>query len=512
MANEDPQDFQALVPPDMISPLPAPSPLPGPAPLPPPALHDPRAQLALIAALGAAIAGGRQSGLGGLVSGLQGGLHQIDQRNLQQYQFQEQNRLRNQQQLQQQQQQEQQRESQRQRLVESLVQGFSKQVPTFENVDQYEQQLGMTAAALRNLVGSRLNEQALRSNFPYVAPKTDKRAASALGQWMALPSNKKLLEQSPDDAAKAMVMFDVDGDTIPERIPLQRLAELAGTPFAQTQDGMVLSPKGSTKEDVANADAIYRDLHATALAQGKDDTPDLRNALRLKANRMHKESTQMPDEAVPPERVAAAADAILNHRMAPSQLTLAGSMGNQGAKFRQAVIGEVLRQNPQFNLQEAEANYQFGKNTGTQNTVRYLDQVRESMPLLLEQAQKLNNGKVRAINALINAGQNAVNNVDLKQFQTTRTLVADEVAKILQGGGTGSGTSDAKLRQAGNLLRTSDSPAAIAAALKDIDQLLTFRRQNITRGTFLDTPSTTGPSQPSPNRVYYDANGNPIKK
>ncbi len=196
----------------------------------------------------------------------------------------------------------------------------------------------------------------------------------------------------------------------------------------------------------------------------------------------------------PGERVETAAQAIIANRMAPSQLsTFFVGMGKDSAsQLRSLVMQRVQQLKPDFNFAESEANFQFGKNTGTQNTVRYLQSVQESMPRVLAAAQTLANGKVRGINTLINAGKNQINDVDLKRFQTDVLLVADEVAKILQGGGTGSGTSDAKLRQASEILSTSDSPEAIAAALNEVNTLLGFREKSLTRGTFMEKPSAAG--------------------
>jgi hypothetical protein len=79
-------------------------------------------------------------------------------------------------------------------------------------------------------------------------------------------------------------------------------------------------------------------------------------------------------------------------------------------------------------------------------------------------------------------------------------IVGDEVAKILQGGGTGSATSDAKLRQAGDILSAADSPKSIAAALKEISTLIGYRRTALTRGTYMESkagPPTAAATAPT---------------
>ena len=133
---------------------------------------------------------------------------------------------------------------------------------------------------------------------------------------------------------------------------------------------------------------------------------------------------------------------------------------------------ELKKTDTNFNWEDASASYQLARSTGFQNTVRYMDSVQNSMPQLQQAANALANGQVKSINALVNAGKNQFNNIDLKKFQADRALVGDEIAKILQGGGTGNGTSDAKLKQAQDLIGQSDNPAAIAATLGEVNKLI----------------------------------------
>lgn len=190
------------------------------------------------------------------------------------------------------------------------------------------------------------------------------------------------------------------------------------------------------------------------------------------------------------------AQQILDRKMAPSQLTLFGGMGSQGAAFKRMVGTAALKLDKEFNWEEAESTYQLAKSPSFQNTVRYMDSVRESMPRLQQTADALNNSKVRFVNGLANLSKDQLNDPTLKAFQTDVLLVGDEVAKILQGGGTGSATSDAKLAQAGKILSTSDSPASIKSALSEVHALIGFRRKALTRGTYMDQPETAAPTNP----------------
>jgi hypothetical protein len=105
---------------------------------------------------------------------------------------------------------------------------------------------------------------------------------------------------------------------------------------------------------------------------------------------------------------------------------------------------------------------------------------------VIKRAQELGNSKVRLVNGLANMGRDQLNDPALAKFQTDALLVADEIAKILQGGGTGSGTSDAKLQQAAQIIRTSDSPQNIAAKMAEVQQLISLRRKSLTHGTYME--------------------------
>jgi len=223
------------------------------------------------------------------------------------------------------------------------------------------------------------------------------------------------------------------------------------------------------------------------------------------------------DQAPKPEDAEMIADDIRNHRLAPDQFTMIRGRGNGGLGVM--VERAMKKTDPNFNWEQAAAEYQLAKSPQFQNTVRYMDSVQESLPLVISRAQKLANGNIRGVNALLNAGKNQVNDVDLKKFNTDRLLVADEIAKILQGGGTGGGTSDLKLKQAGEILKASDSPAAIAAALGDVQQLIGFRRKALTRGTYLENAHLDALPQGGGKAIdaqtaakFYEAAGNDPEK
>lgn len=71
----------------------------------------------------------------------------------------------------------------------------------------------------------------------------------------------------------------------------------------------------------------------------------------------------------------------------------------------------------------------------------------------------------------IQTGDPAISN-----FRGLAVEVSDQVAKILQGGGTGSGTTDAKLRQASELFNTGFSKQAISGMITTLREALNNRK------------------------------------
>lgn len=236
----------------------------------------------------------------------------------------------------------------------------------------------------------------------------------------------------------------------------------------------------------------------SAYTQAKSD-PAVRASL-LASRNLSQALQQMQLSQMPtPDQAKDAADMILKHQMAPEQMaSLFGGFGTQGQAFKRMVVTEARKMDPNFNWEQAASEYELSKSPGFQNTVRYMDSVQNSMPQLQQRANQLSNGNVRSINALVNAGKNQFNNVDLKQFNVDRALVGDEIAKILQGGGTGNGTSDMKLKQAQDLISSSDSPQAIAATLNEVNKLIGYRRESLTRGTYMQNVPVASPQQVTP--------------
>lgn len=252
---------------------------------------------------------------------------------------------------------------------------------------------------------------------------------------------------------------------------LPKFAQSLGKTPAQLSEAEVSTALGRFKEANADPEVRAATLASKAASQA---TADL--ARTMKQMQIGQQPTQ--------EDAARMADHILNHELAPSQISEIRGRGN-GA-LGMMIEREMAKKDPHFSWQQADSDYAYSKSPALQNTVRYMDAAMGSMGRLQTAADTLNNGQIRSINSLTKLGKNQFNNIDLKRFQTDVTLVGDEIGKIMQGGGTGSGVSDGKLKQAQEIFKDTDSPKAIATALKEVQSIIGYRRAAVTRGTFLE--------------------------
>lgn len=227
-----------------------------------------------------------------------------------------------------------------------------------------------------------------------------------------------------------------------------------------------------------------------------------RNAVTLQQLQMG----QMPTK----DDVEFYADQLVNHRMAPSQIP--AGMGVQGQAFRRNVEIAALKKNRDFNMQEAEAEFGLVKSPAFQQQIRFIDHVNNTLPRLEAAAKKLGNTSVKGLNALLTKGQEQFGGTNIKVFLADRDIVANELGRVLSGGGTGNQTSDVKIAAAQRLVSETDSPSQIAATLAEIRPLLRSRRATLTHGTYLadiDTsaeipsPAPAGETTATINGVKY---------
>lgn len=493
-------------------------PVPMPTPPEAPAAPGNLQRILSMAMLGLAAGLGPRHGGGGVAQGLMAGQEANDQdrkiqfqQQQQQYALQQQEALRQQVAQAAQQRAEAVQQDQRQKALQGALTTIRTEVKTIPDKATYDTRIDGYANLLK-ASGYRLDANWLRSAIPYVAPSAKGIAQEAVTSLFKNPLLQDQIKNNPQSLQTGSIMIDLNGDGIKEKRTIQEVMDAAGMATITDDTGKPIALSPSSTGDAMQI-ALRSKLDLFRAENRRDPTPKERDDLvtaartppkdpdvaeqnkRLKdlqiqgADLSNQLKVSQAGQQPTSDQIAMYGKMLVDHKMSPSQVQImGGGMGQQGRNFLRQVQAEALKQDPNFNFEEAESEYQLVKSPSFQNTVRYMDSVTESMPRLQQTANTLANGRVRGINALINAGKNQFNNVDLKKFHTDVLFVSDEIAKILQGGGTGSGTSDAKLRQAGDILSTSDSPAAISGALQEASFMMQNRRRSLTRGTYLDKP------------------------
>lgn len=178
-------------------------------------------------------------------------------------------------------------------------------------------------------------------------------------------------------------------------------------------------------------------------------------------------------------------------QLAPSELskrtTGASSYNdvlNAANAYAQATTGKP------FNIAQADRDYKYATNINTQNTLNYLGSLVGSANAdgsfsggnlgdLKTLSNEVGRTNFPAVNDFAAWARYSAGDPKIAAFQATATEVADQVAKILQGGGSGSGTSDAKLQQAANLFNTGFSKAQLAATIDALQPLLSNRAKSM---------------------------------
>lgn len=186
------------------------------------------------------------------------------------------------------------------------------------------------------------------------------------------------------------------------------------------------------------------------------------------------------------------AKALVDHRMAPMELPGFG-------KSREQALRRAQELDPNYNAAQADIDYTQARNPGVQATLKYLTSLtgKDGKSGNLGELLRVSNSVTRTdfppLNDILAWARLKSGSKQIAKYNTVITEVADQVAKILQGGGTGSGTSDAKLKQAQELFDKGFSKDQIEGVVEELGPLLENRRGSmIGDNPFLQNQFGTG--------------------
>lgn len=413
---------------------------PAPAIVPPNVTQDPRQKLLQLLSLGMALGSGPRSGIGvGGIHGLLSGEGQLQQALNQRAQLQQAVVDKQRAELVRMQQQAQTDERIRQKELLDKLQVIRTRVDAIPTKAQYDTEIGGYAGMLRSLGYRGIDEQWLRSAVPYTAPSAESRAQKILGEFIKNPANKTLLEQDPQQLMKATIAFDIDGDGVPEQVPIARVAQLTGQ-FAMGPDGqLALAKKGTTIDAHANADGIYQDLLKQAQLEGKDiNSPRVTAPLRAEALRQAHEATREPappDEAVP--LTPAGLDAAALQYAKTGTLPPMG-MSKQGAGTRAKIINRAAELYPGLDTAGNKAGF-----AADQASLKKLQELRDSvgafektaganLDRFVAQARKVaDTGSPLLNQPLRSVKRKLLGDADMAAFEAARLTAQNEIARVL---------------------------------------------------------------------------------
>lgn len=177
------------------------------------------------------------------------------------------------------------------------------------------------------------------------------------------------------------------------------------------------------------------------------------------------------------------AQQLVDGTLDPSQLSKRTT--NYNAVLSEANKLSLAQTGKAFNIAQASIDFKFANQPNTQNTLNYLVSLTGgpgttgNLNELINISNSINRTNFPALNKISNWTKLQTGNPQMAAYYAVATEVADQVAKILQGGGTGSGTSDAKLKQAADLFQSDFSKNQLIAVVNALKPLLNNRAKSM---------------------------------
>jgi hypothetical protein len=291
--------------------------------------------------------------------------------------------------------------------------------------------------------------------------------------------------------------------------------------FDLAQQATTFWQPSANPNDIRSQIENYKSLKATYMSQNPDDTTTAKKfdttiqGLQQAGGHFIAQDQQrkiaMDQADLIGKRAAAFSDTsdgslasqLVEGTLDPSQLSKRGA--DYSSLLRSANNYSLQKYGKSFDAAQAQQDYKFASSPATQNTLKYLnsltgsDNVSGNLGTLLKLSDGITRTRFPGLNDAAGWARMQTGDPQMAQYHTAVTEVADQVAKILQGGG--SGTSDAKLQQAADLFRqgySKDQLTSVATTLRDL--LANRKTELIGNNRYLQkqynvTPATVGGSK-----------------
>lgn len=233
---------------------------------------------------------------------------------------------------------------------------------------------------------------------------------------------------------------------------------------------------------------------ADALKEWTDQQNQEREASRVRAENTAsyasaaKDSAQIKalEQANDQDSINSNAEQIYNGSMDPSNLNKMSRSGKAGSAYNQTLARvnaiSMADTGQPFDVAKAMGDYKYATQGSTYNTMNYLNSLtgRNNDGGNLGEVIKLSDNLKRSafppINNVEQWAKISAGDPNVAAYRAAIVEVSDQVAKILQGGGTGNATSDAKLNQAQEILNKNFSAGQMKQVANELRVLLANRK------------------------------------
>jgi len=240
-------------------------------------------------------------------------------------------------------------------------------------------------------------------------------------------------------------------------------------------------------------EATNSDLHAVGemndWMKGQQDLKDKAVENKLKtaqtteayaAANKNVHETALLDNANSTQQISANAQQLVDGTMDPSNLSKRSK--SYDATLTAANQISLAQTGKPFDVAKASGDYKFATNPQTYNTLNFLNSLvgrdgkSGNLGSVVQQSKTVGLTQLPALNDVEQWAKLSAGKPEVAAYRAALVETSDQVAKILQGGGSGNGTSDAKLKQAGEILNKSFNPQQIAAVAGTLQTLLGNRK------------------------------------
>lgn len=145
----------------------------------------------------------------------------------------------------------------------------------------------------------------------------------------------------------------------------------------------------------------------------------------------------------------------------------------------------MARESKPFDIAKAIGDYKFATNPQTYNTLNFLnsltgrDNQSGNLGTVVGLSDKLGRSNFPPLNAVEQWAKLSAGNSQIAAYRGALVETSDQIAKILQGGGSGNGTSDTKLKDAQELLSKNFNVQQIKDTAATLRDLLANRKKEI---------------------------------